>query len=124
MKFTTEELQELLTIIDSRIVRFQKLKQTITNLLIDNRKQIDDMTDFPLIAHQASETTIKVHTILLKTNRVLSLKEIFEELEKEGIHLSDPRTRQILMRWKGRLFHSPKRGLWEAIHPNQKSKDQ
>jgi len=113
-----ETAKELIALIDSKIVRLQQSKKEILELAAKNKGQIDlIMPDIPSVhtSNGASETTKQVYEVLLATGKILSPKELFDELKDKGFNIPDSRVRQVLMRWKNRLFKTPRRGQWKAI---------
>ena len=115
-----ETARELVALIDSKINRLQRSQQEILDLVAKGKGQPSS----PVVGAAskldgASETTRQIYEVMLSMNRIVSPKELFEELKNRGHSLPDVRVRQILMRWKGRLFESPKRGSWKAIKEEQ-----
>ncbi|UCE65130.1 MAG: hypothetical protein JSU85_09640 [Candidatus Zixiibacteriota bacterium] len=112
--------KELITLIDSKIKSLEESKAEILGLVKeeDNDSQIGlqmTTTAIKIPLNGSSETTRQVYTALIKIGKSVSPKHIFEYLKESGYDIPDSRVRQILMRWKGRLFKSPQRGLWRAI---------
>jgi hypothetical protein len=111
-----ETAKELIALIDAKIERLQKSKREISALIGK------DQLDLP-ISESASaagyngigESTKKIYEAMIILDKATAPRELFTYLRNMGIDIADARVRQILMRWKGRLFASPKRGLWKAI---------
>lgn len=117
-----ETAKELIALIDAKIARLQQSKREIQQLADKEIQQLDAFVTEPQVSYPmngASETTKQVYEALLATGKTLSPKELFSELKERGIDLPDTRVRQVLMRWKGRLFKSPERGQWKAIKQKQ-----
>lgn len=106
-----ETANDILALIDSKIKRLQASREQIVALIGKDEDSLGK-------SRAISGTTKKVHEIMMSLNRPISPSDLFEQLKKNGIEISDSRVRQILMRWKGRLFKSEKRGLWLAIKEN------
>jgi hypothetical protein len=115
-----ETAKELLALIESKMARLQKSRDEIMGLVSAGKKEQDHL-DLPIAAtilgHSTgmSDNTKKVYETLLTFNKPASPRELFDKLRSTGFSMPDQRVRQILRRWKGRLFKSPKRGLWKAI---------
>lgn len=112
--------KELIALIDEKIRSLENSKAEILSLVKDDNStgQMDlEMTTegIKIPLNGSSETTRQVYTALLKMGKSVSPKQIFEYLQENGYEIPDTRVRQILMRWKGRLFRSPQRGSWRAI---------
>jgi len=114
----SETARELIALIDKKIATLQRSKSEIINLVKKEKTQMDlsiskEPTSTPL--DNASNLTKQVYQATLSLGKSASPKEIIDRLRKNGVDTPDSRVRQILMRWKGRLFRSPQRGVWRAI---------
>jgi hypothetical protein len=110
--------QELIAVIDSKIASLQRAKDEILQLI--GKHKDEGMVAVPTkpsdsFFGDSSESTRKIYEILSKAGKGMGPKELFVLLRENGLDLPEPRVRQILRRWKGRLFESKKRGTWKAI---------
>ncbi|PKK83196.1 MAG: hypothetical protein CVT49_09800 [candidate division Zixibacteria bacterium HGW-Zixibacteria-1] len=111
-----ETARELIALIDAKIERLQKSKREIAALIGKDQLEIPMVEPATLGGYDnVGDSTQKIYEAMLTLGKPAAPKELFDYLHKTGIEISDARVRQILMRWKGRLFQSPKRGLWRAI---------
>ncbi len=100
---------KLISMLDDEIATLHKAKEEI-RLSVNGKSAKADEGPYARV----SETTRRIHEVLLETGKSMTPKELHTMIESKGIQIEHARMRQTLHQNKKRLFISPKRGVWKA----------
>ncbi len=122
----TKTIQELIKEFDEKDL-IELIDRKINNLR-ELRKKLDsskngDQLEIPISSQEPSNNQTvnlsgyskEVYNYMFEFNKAKSPMAIYNYLKKNGSAISPERIRQILIRYKGRYFKSPERGLWRII---------
>jgi hypothetical protein len=106
--------KDLLELIDRKISNLKELRKKLDPSGNGNQLEIPINNQEQEISQiiNLSGYSREVYNFMIEKNKSISPADIYKSLNKKGSTISRERIRQILIKYKGRYFKSPERGLW------------